>query len=146
MKTLDRSRDFATVSGQAEHRYEQDGKRFDAEGACMDEAGYKKPGAPPARDTRTTAAADPTIIEQIGKQTTDIVVGKQTAETGTSTDLATLALPKKIDTALRAAEIDTVEALSRCTGEQLVAMPGIGDAAVTTIKKALKKVKKALAG
>lgn len=152
MKTLDRTRDFGTISGMMDNgaRYEQDGLHFDGQGNCVSDKAYVKPDAPPARDTRTTTSADPAILEQIQKQaeggaagSTEIVVG---AQTETLTELDTLGLAKKFESALRGAEIDSVEALCRCTEEQLVALPNIGDAAVKAIKKALKAAQKKLAG
>jgi sulfite reductase beta subunit-like hemoprotein len=152
VRTLDRSRPFGTVSGQAAHRYEQDGHSFDARGICMDEGGYKPPADAPApgREVRTTPGADPTVIEQIERQTqpgTEIVVGKQDAPgtTEQTTELATLGLAPKAVSALRGSEIDSVEALCRCTEEQLVALPNIGSGTVKAIKAALKKAHRKLA-
>lgn len=161
MKTLDRSRAFATVSGQAEHRYEQDDLRFDAGGKCMDDAAYKKAQAPaPVHDTRTTAAQDPAILEQITAQTGgepgSLTIGAPTTPTtpvGASgdvaqdqtTELETLGLSGKVESALRGAEINTVEQLCACTEEQLANLPNIGAAAVKAIKAALKDAKKKLA-
>lgn len=160
MKTLDRTRAFATVSGQAEHRYEQDHQRFDANGKCMDDSAYKKVAAPaPAHDTRTTAAQDPAILEQIHAQTGgepgSLTIGaaaapadapqQQAQDPLALTELETLGLSGKVESALRGAEINSVEQLCACTEEQLANLPNIGKAAVKAIKEALKDAKKKLA-
>lgn len=155
MKNLDRSRPFATVSGQAEHRYEQDDLRFDAGGKCMDDPAYKKSQAPaPVHDTRTTSTQDPAILEQISAQTGGepgtVTIGApmqapQDPVAGSTTELETLGLTGKVESALRGAEINSVEQLCACTEEHLVNLPNIGAAAVKAIKAALKDAKKKLA-
>lgn len=163
MKPLDRTRDFSVVSGVAEHRYEQDDMRFDVEGKCMDLAPgkpdpkYRRAGDDvPGRNTATTSAGDPSVIEQIEKQT-GITVGNNDlppdqgsgtppgATVDTSTELETLGLKAKVLSALRGAEVDSVEALCRCTAKQLEALPNLGAAAVKDIKAALKRANKKLA-
>lgn len=160
MKMLDRSRPFATVAGQADHKYEQDNMRFDGDGLCMDEKGYKKAHDVATRDVRTTQQADPNIQTQIDRQSGRGSVSMDTLEhpqgqvdtarpdkppAGTAGELAALKLPKKIEHALIAGQIDSVEALTRTSEEDLGKVPGIGPSGVKSIKKALKTQKKTLA-
>lgn len=145
MRALDRTREFAVVSGVAEHKYEQDGLRFDHVGACIDDKDYKKPGAPRAQyDTATTTATDPAIQEQITLQTGSEAPPDDAGAPDTTGELETLGLSSKVESALRGSEIDSVDALCRCTEAQILAMPNIGDAAVKAIKKALKTAGKTL--
>lgn len=142
-RTLDRSKPFGTVAGQAEHRYEQDGLRFDTLGACIDDKDYKGSAKPAAREVRTTPDADPAIMTQIAKQSGEGGEGGKGAtggsdEGGETTALETLGLSSKVESALRGAEINTVEALTRCTEAQLIELPNIGAATVKAIKKSLK--------
>lgn len=69
MRTLDKTKPFATICGQMDNgaRYEQDGLQFDAHGRCVADREYKPP-AQPARDVRSTSAADPALHEQLQRQ------------------------------------------------------------------------------
>jgi DNA-directed RNA polymerase alpha subunit len=146
MKSLDQSRPFATVCGQAAHKYEQDGKKFDHQGVCMDDAGYKAATSAQvsARDVRTTSQADPALLEQINAQTGIPTAGE--TGSGQRTELETLGLTAKVMASLRGAEVGTVEALCRCTEAQLIGLPNIGEGTVKAIKKALKAAGAKLAG
>lgn len=139
MKTLDRTRDFGLAIG-SEHRFEQDGKRFDAHGNCMDEP--RQALAPKPAASVKVETADSQVAEQLKAN------GASTDEgggAGSTTELETLGLSAKVMAALRGSEITTVEHLEKCTDEQLIALPNIGPAAVKLIKAGLKAAGKKLA-
>lgn len=90
MRTLDKTKSFATIVGQMDNgaRYEQDGLQFDGHGKCVEDKG--RAAAPQtSRDVRSTVQADPALHEQIHRQTGgqpgEIVIGSTAgAQQGTA--------------------------------------------------------------
>jgi hypothetical protein len=57
---LDRSRNFGEVFGEADHKYVQDGKKFDHEG--------KELGAPAEKPAKATSKSKGETLDQVGAQ------------------------------------------------------------------------------
>lgn len=144
MNTLDKSRPYATVYGEASHAFEQDGRNFKHDGTLA------TAGAPAALQGGAkaavvdTSAADKATIATLEQQLAEANAklanaGGEGGGGGDSPNLQSLGLPTKVENALTGAGILNVDALTRATEEELVALPNVGAAAIKQIKTALKK-------
>jgi DNA-directed RNA polymerase alpha subunit len=165
MKELDRSKPYADIRGDVHGRvFEQNGVCFNADGeewtpadstidvddaeaalrARIEADVRRKIGAEQKAKAKAEAPAKPA-----SPQPNPITGGDPQLEAqlggAPATPLETLGLSSKVESALRGAQVDSVEALVACTEDQLLALPNVGAKAVADVKKALKAAKKKLA-